>query len=92
MDRRETLLEQVQLLVYRLERISPDSLWARRASGNRGALLRWVEVLDTPGVPGNSKTEPNATPEQQEAELNHLQLLIDAGFNILENAAKERLR
>lgn len=33
-------LALAQLLTERLEKLRPDSLWARRASGIRGALLR----------------------------------------------------
>jgi len=32
-----------RLLVRRLERLSADSAWAHRASGVRGALLRWLD-------------------------------------------------
>ncbi len=32
-----------RLLTLRLERLSADSPWAHRASGLRGALLRWLE-------------------------------------------------
>jgi len=91
MDRRQILLQQAQLLIQRLERISADSLWARRASGNRGALLHCLEVLEAHEISGSSQPD-NLPPEQEEAELNRLQLLISAGFEILENAAKERLR
>ena len=39
-------LELLRLLTSRLERLSADSRWARRASGLRGSLLK---VLDEPG-------------------------------------------
>lgn len=45
-------LQQFQegsLLAKRLERLSADSHWARRASGLRGALLRCLEILSTSG-------------------------------------------
>lgn len=41
--RRDTLLRQARFLVSRLERLSADSVWAHKASGIRGALLRIVE-------------------------------------------------
>jgi hypothetical protein len=39
-------LQTARQLVKRLERLSVDSLWARRASGLRGALLRNLEALE----------------------------------------------
>jgi len=36
----------ILLLLTRLERISVDSYWARRASGVRGALLRALDVME----------------------------------------------
>ncbi len=62
------------LLMARLERISVDSYWAHRASGVRGALLRAQERMDA-GRP--------ITPR-------HLQSLIQQGFYILEQAAREK--
>jgi hypothetical protein len=62
------------LLLERLERIPADSIWAHRASGVRGALLRIAEQLQD----GQSVTGPE------------LKQLISYGFKILENAARER--
>lgn len=45
--------EQIALLVMllnRLERIPPDSRWAHRASGIRGALLKRLEQFETGGI------------------------------------------
>lgn len=75
-------LDQVILLVNRLERVSVDSIWARRASGLRGALLRWIEAYP----PDDDQSEIS------EAEAEHLSQLIAAGFRFLERAARERLR
>ncbi len=61
-------------LMSRLERISVDSYWAHRASGVRGALLRAQERIEA-GRPVNPR---------------HLQALIQQGFQILENAAREK--
>ena len=36
-------LQLIRMLAERLERISADSVWAHRASGIRGALLRQME-------------------------------------------------
>lgn len=80
--RQQALLEQTRLVIERLERISADSIWARRASGHRGNLLKWMERLE------NSQ---NGAPIS-EPELERLQNLLYMSFNILENAARERLR
>lgn len=37
---REQLIQQAEILLDRLERLSADSTWAHRASGIRGALIR----------------------------------------------------
>jgi hypothetical protein len=56
-----------------LERLSVDSRWARRASGLRGNILKVLEEAD--------KGEDLATLR--------LNLLTDAAFNILSQAAHE---
>jgi len=48
-------LQLIRMLTDRLERISADSVWAHRASGLRGALLRTLDQLQngetiSPGV------------------------------------------
>ena len=63
-----------RLLLARLERISADSIWAHKASGVKGSLLRMLEKLET-GHPAQQTT---------------LQHLMDLGFFILEKAAKEK--
>jgi hypothetical protein len=72
------LYEQANLLINRLERISVDSIWARRASGIRGALLKWVERSGKPGD------------QLDDLELQRLSSQIKSGFRILEQAARER--
>ncbi|MFM8320385.1 MAG: hypothetical protein ACKOC5_05665 [Chloroflexota bacterium] len=74
------LAEQARMLVQRLERVSVDSIWARRASGHRGALLKCVEELDRRSAP------LQLTP----GEAAELQALVAAGFWFLERAAKEK--
>jgi hypothetical protein len=76
------LVEQAYLLISRLERISVDSIWARRSSGHRGALLRWVE--------DNSRSRNGAALKEQEQA--RLERLVAAGFDLLERAARERFR
>jgi hypothetical protein len=69
----ERYLELVNLLVDRLEHLSADSTYAHRASGLRSTLLRYVERI-----------ENSAGVNSQE-----LDQLIECGFEILEQAAKE---
>lgn len=38
--------QQVICLSERLERLTPDSIWARKASGVRRSLLRWQLQLE----------------------------------------------
>ncbi len=61
------------MLATRIERLSVDSIWARRASGLRGSLLKAIE-------PDDSGTE--IPPE-------HLDMLIELSFEVLRSAAKE---
>jgi hypothetical protein len=62
------------LLLQRLERISVDSIWAHRASGVRGALLKTMERLE----------------KGQDVEIPELERLISYGFQILERVAREK--
>ena len=82
----DLMIEQARMLVQRLERVSADSIWARRASGLRGALLRRIEEYDYSQTQG----QPAATASP--ADLALLQTMIDNGFWMLERAAAERLR
>ncbi|MDI6696390.1 MAG: hypothetical protein QME21_15190 [Anaerolineales bacterium] len=83
MNETQHLFEQMTLLVNRLERISVDSIWARRASGQRGALLRWIERLQN-----NVDHDADLSYE----DLEKLKRLIHEGYRLLERAAKERVR
>jgi len=69
-DRRIDLL---RLLAARLERLSVDSIWARRASGLRGSLIKVLDAVDS--------GDGSAT--------DHLDLLIERSFQILRSAARE---
>ena len=66
-------VELLRMLANRLERLSVDSIWARRASGLRGSLIKALETIDT--------NQPFPT------EL--LDMLIERSFQILRNAARE---
>ena len=63
----------LRLLVSRLERLSVDSHWARRASGLRGNIVKVLEEADS------GQIIPGA----------RLSLLTDAAFDILRRAAQE---
>lgn len=70
----ERIRRQLILLITRLERLSADSYWAHQASGLRGSLLRTLEDLE-------SGLQPEET---------RVQFLLQRGFFILEQAARER--
>ncbi|MCZ7551607.1 MAG: hypothetical protein M5U05_03315 [Anaerolineales bacterium] len=74
----DDLFDQARLLIARLERISVDSVWARRSSGLRGALLKWVEGAD------------QDAPHLSEKEAQELQKLLLLGFDFIEKAAREK--
>jgi hypothetical protein len=74
------LIKQAWMLAGRLERLSADSIWAHRASGARGALLKSLENLDSadsPDIPG---------------ELARLQAIVLWGFHLLEKAAEDLIK
>lgn len=66
-------IDLLRLLTARLERLSADSHWARRASGLRGNMLKVLEEIDS----------------GQEVASDRLDLLIERGFEILRRAAQE---
>jgi hypothetical protein len=71
-----SLVDQIQLLrllVYRLERLSADSHWARRASGLRGNIVKVLEEADS----------------GQEVSTTRLELLTESAFDILRRAAQD---
>lgn len=69
------ILQVTNMLVERLEYIPADSIWAHRASGLRGSLLKIIENLET----------------HEGVDLQELEMVLTQGFRILEEAAKERL-
>jgi hypothetical protein len=72
-DLQPARVELLRLLTTRLERLSVDSIWARRASGLRGSLIKALESMES---------DQPSTPEV-------LDLLIEHSFEILRNAARE---
>ncbi|MFO7625528.1 MAG: hypothetical protein R6V73_14375 [Anaerolineales bacterium] len=72
-------IETARLLISRLERLSADSLYAHRASGLRGSLLRYVDQTE-------SGQQIVATGDFSQP---HIDRMLTLGFQILEKAAKE---
>jgi hypothetical protein len=68
-----TDIEQLRLLSARLERLSADSVWARRASGLRGNIIKVLEEYDSGIYVESSRLSP----------------LIQRAFTILKHAAQE---
>ncbi|MGQ9833196.1 MAG: hypothetical protein ACUVRJ_05285 [Candidatus Villigracilaceae bacterium] len=66
-------LELLRLLADRLEHLSVDSIWSRRASGLRGNVNR---VIDE-------------SANSQQIDPQRVNLLIERCFEILEKAARE---
>ena len=66
--------DTASLLLERLERIPADSIWAHRASGLRGSLLRLAQQME----------------DGQQCEGPEMQRLVSCGFRILEGAAREK--
>lgn len=69
----EARIDLLRLLAARLERLSVDSIWARRASGLRGSLIKALESIDL----------------GEDVPVEQLDLLIEKSFQILRNAARE---
>jgi len=84
MSRTEYLLNKAKILISRLERISADSVWAHRSSGNRGALLRWIDRYEIQSI--DELESPN------NRSLDQLEALIESSYAMLEQAAKEIIR
>lgn len=78
----EALLKQARLLAGRLEKITPDSSWAHRASGHRRVLLRYLRLFD------RGQVFPDGIAKERQL----LEAALISGFAILERAAQERLK
>ena len=64
------------MLSRRLARLSVDSIWARRASGVRGGLLKAIDEVEAGG-------------EEAGPARARLELVMRRGFEILESSARE---
>jgi hypothetical protein len=73
------LLDQAIMVVQRLERLSADSAWAHISSGYRGALVKIIDQFE-------QRSELEDAPEET---VDRLEFLIDKGFDLLSNAARE---
>lgn len=71
-ENEDLMRNNIKLLLERLERLSADSIWAHRASGLRGSLIKSYEKYDKC---------------KRFEEVSHLAELIEQGFNILTAAA-----
>ena len=72
-------LAQARMIAQRLERLSADSIVAHAASGHRGSLLKLIDRVESRAA--LEETSP------EEAQL--LDFLIDKGFHLLAQAARE---
>ena len=66
-------IDLLRMLAKRLERLSVDSIWARRANGLRGSLVKALSAVDDGSPPG----------------VEQIDLLIERSFEILSKAAGE---
>lgn len=73
-------LELAAALVGKLERLSADSIWAHRASGVRGALLKSIDTL---------QARQSSSADNNDGELQRLAQAMDYGYWVLEKAARE---
>jgi hypothetical protein len=69
----DELIQTLQFLLARLERISADSVVAHRASGVRGAMLRALEQYEGGNPPSDTQ----------------LKRLNASGYTLLQKAARE---
>lgn len=83
MENTELLINQMKILTERLEKLSPDSSWARRASGVRGTLLKLLPELESTLVNGEGANESADT------KLDYVNYLLDRGYELIESAAQE---
>ena len=77
MEKWKNDIDKANMLVARLERLSADSIWAHRASGLRGSLLRQLNLVENQGtIPSKELFDP-------------LEKSIEQAYTILAYAAKE---
>jgi hypothetical protein len=74
------MISQASLLASRLEKLSADSIWARRSSGVRGNLLRELELA-------TERTDFKLSAAQR----SRLVSLMALGFDYLNKGAREKM-
>lgn len=74
------IITQASLLASRLEKLSADSIWARRSSGVRGNLLRELELA-------TERTDLKLSAAQR----SRLRSLMALGFDYLNKGAREKM-
>ena len=84
------LVKQAKLIIPRLEKITPDSSWAHKASGCRGSLIHMLELQGESG--GLRTNAEHDSIKMNEGNLIVLKNSLDRSFEILEGAAVERIR
>jgi hypothetical protein len=83
MENSAYLIKQARMVLSKLERISADSVWAHRSSGQRGAILRLLEKIEN-GAP------PSGAPvSERKHDLMRLDELVKSSYLLLEKAAQE---
>jgi hypothetical protein len=70
------LVATANMLIERLGHLSVDSIWAHRASGLRGSIIKYLDEIENRAQLSNTEKET-------------LALLLKTGFDILANAARE---
>ncbi len=83
MDEAIQLVEEARLLISRLERLSADSIWARRASGCRGALLKLLDEAGVLAVGSDLILAENGL------DAGRLKNLMARGYELIERSARE---
>jgi hypothetical protein len=77
------LIKQARMVVYKLERISADSIWAHRSSGQRGAILKLLDKIET------SAPALDESNSERQIDLMRLDALVKSSYLLLEKAARE---
>jgi hypothetical protein len=86
----EVLARQARLIISRLEKITPDSTWAHRASGCRGTLIHFLENQAAYWASDTESGEDRS--RLKRSDLVDLRSTLDLSYEILEGAAVERLQ
>jgi len=85
------LVKQVYLIVPRLERLAPDSVFAHQASGCRRELLRLAKKLENM-LNSNSTIITSFNVLELERDSKALEESLNRGFLLIVMAAKSKIR